>query len=212
MHCSCSTQYYHVGDNTRHIKGMIHSLIHMLKQWWMPLAENVPLLYSIDQLPWWLRPALCIMKLMFSKSSVAQSACCLLKALKARLLIVTQLDCALCSLFTSLYYALSFSSFSPLTLSHCSPGKWGGNDESFLGISKSVCVCVYVCKCAHGWLCDSGVWAVKPEKWAGKERSSSTMQTVKGRDPLLCPFSPTIALGEIQQLHHSLTDTQGIRL
>ncbi len=55
----------------------------------------------------------------------------------------------LCSLFSSLftlrYYVLSFSSFCPPTLSHCSPGKWGGNHESLLGVWKSVCACVCVC-------------------------------------------------------------------
>ena len=35
----------------------------------------------------------------------------------------TQLFSLFSSLFTSLYHVLSFSSFSPLTLSHCSPGK-----------------------------------------------------------------------------------------
>lgn len=156
------------------------------------------------QLPWWLRPALCIMELMFSKSSVAQSACCLLKALKARLLIAATLDCSLFpSLFTPLYYVLSFSS-SPLTLSHCSLGKWGGNHESLLGVWKSVCVCA--CKCAH--FCFMGDCVIQPcglwnlSSGQRKRRAAAARYRQHRAGTLFSvPFLLLLPLGKIQQLH-----------
>lgn len=160
------------------------------------------------------------MKLMFSKSSVAQSACCLLKALKAKLLIVTPLDSALfSSFFTLLYHVLSFSSLSPLTLSHCSPGKWGANYESFLGYDK-VCVCVCVRPNAH--TCVFHVWfrRVGCETWdVGREREEQQQPDTEstGQWPSSlslfsssCPWGDTTAAPDTEQ--HPLTDTQRIRL
>lgn len=112
-------------------------------------------LSSTEQLPWWLRPALCMMKLQISRSSVAQSACCLLKALKAKLLIIIPL-----------YHCIMFC---PFLLSPWVTAPWGnegGNRESFLGLWNSSQLRTHV---YHGWQCDSFVWAVKPEEWA-KER------------------------------------------
>lgn len=86
----------------------------------------------------------------------------------------------------------------------------GVDNESFLGVWKSVCVCcVHVCACVqahtrafHGWQYDSAVWAVKPEQWAEPERSSSSNSSsvIWGRDPPLCPHSLPPTPGEIQQL------------
>lgn len=95
-------------------------------------------------------------------SSVAQSFCCLLKALKAKLLIITPLSYALCSLHFTLHCIM----FCPFLLFLLSPwvtapwGNEGGNHESFPGVWNSLQVRTHV---FHGWLCDSFVWAVKPE-------------------------------------------------
>lgn len=70
----------------------------------------------------------------------------------------------------------------------------------------SVCVCALYavqCICAFQWrLCDSGVWVLKPEKWAEKEEQQHDKESVRGRDPLPTPSSPPLALGELQQLQH----------
>lgn len=50
-----------------------------------------------------------------------------------------------------------------------------------------MCVCaVYAvqCICAFQWCqCDSGVWVLKPEKWAEKEEQQHDKESVRGRDP-----------------------------
>lgn len=140
------------------------------KRRWVTLVENVSLLSSVEQLLWWLRPAICMMKLMFSRSSVAQSACCLLKALKAKLLIVRAFCAVLAALFPSLYYVLSFSSACPRTLSHCSLGKWGGVTMNHSWGYEMACVCARSHTSVNSWVT---VWfsRVGCETWGvGREK------------------------------------------
>lgn len=133
---------------------------------------------------------------MFSRSSVAQSACCLLKALKAKLLIVTTLDTALglprFAVLCSVPFFFFFSSHPESLL----PRETRGVTVSHSPGYEVPCLCTCV-RAVHGGRCDSVVWAVKPEEWAEKERSgSSTMQTVQGSDLLPCPLSSPLSLGE----------------
>lgn len=178
----------------RHIKGVKCVLAETM----MNVTCRVSLLSAIDQLPWWLRPALCIMKLMLSRSSVAQCACCLLKPLKAKLLIVTPLDSALYSLNFSLH-CIRFCPvlfLPPLTLSHCSPGKWGGNGESFLG----VCVCKCACTCVSLGDCTiqaCGLWNLS----SGQRKRGAAVAWYRADTLFSVPFLLLLPLGK----HNSCT-------
>lgn len=110
------------------------------------------------------------------------------------------------SLHSSVVLSFSFF-FSPHPESLLPGGNEGGNSESFLRVWSNVCVCVQmhtslsVCV-FYGRLCDSVEWAVKPEEWVVKERSSTgTKRRVKGSHLLFCPISSPPALRETQQLH-----------
>lgn len=182
----------------------------------MSLADNASLLGSTEQLSWWLRPALCIMKLMFSRSYAAQS--CLLPPQSTEGQTAHHYTTRLCpvfsSLFTALYYVLSFSSLSlsPLTLSHYSLGKWGGNDESCWegGGYKKACVCV--CASTHTCISWATVWfsRVGCETWVvGREREELQQHDTDstGQRPSslslfssFCPWSDTTAAPDTE--HH----------
>lgn len=176
------------------------------------------------QLPWWLRPALCIMKLMFSKSSVALSACCLLKALKAKLLIVTPLHSALCSLHFSLHCIM----FCPFLLFLLSPwvtapqGNEGVTMNHSSGYEK---VRVCACKCTHMCMSWVTVWfrrvgcetrEVGREREEQQQRQQHDTDSTRQRPSSLslfsssCPWGDTTAAPDTE--HHPLTDTQCTRL
>lgn len=168
----------------------------------MPLAENVSLLSSTEQLLWWLRPALCIMKLMFSRSCVAQSACYLLKALKAKLLIITE-PC-------SVHFTLHCILLGPSLLFLLSPwvtaprGNEGGNCESLLGVRNGTCVCVCKCtdmclSCVKVWF--SGVGCETRAVGRNREEQQQHDRQWKAVSLLWHTLSSPFALGEVQQLH-----------
>lgn len=172
---------------------------------------NAPLLRSIEQLLWWLRPALCIMNLMFGSSPVTQSVCCLLKSTEGQTAHHYTTLSVLCTLYFTLLYAVLFSSSShPDSL--FPRGNEGGNHESLLRVWKSLCVraCVrmqvrtYMYFIGGSVIQACGFWNLRSGQ---RKRSSSLMGSVQGRIPFLCPFSPPLALGEIQQLHHTQSTT-----
>lgn len=167
----CCSQYKHLSNNMSHMMEV--------KQW---CHLQIMTLYSIrssrEQLPWWLRRALCIMKLMLSRSSVETERLLPPRSTEGQ---TAHHDTApLCSVLLPVLCSVLFFSSHPESL--LPGGTRGGTVNHSWGYEKCVC--------------DSGVWAVKPEQWAVKERSSSSMiQTVQGAHPPLCPILFLLPLG-----------------
>lgn len=197
----------------------------LLKQWWMPLDEYCP---SIE-----LHRTVAVVTKTSTVHHVEQVVLRRAPAASSKL---WRPDCsslrrpgrALCSPHLSLpsiMFCPFLLLFSPLTLTHrMLPREMRGVTVNHRwGVWKN-CVCVWVCMQARTHVCfmgDSGVWAVKPEKWAEeeKERSSSsssssvietvyraeTLSSVPFSPPPLAPWGDTTAAPDTE--HLPLTDT-----